>query len=95
MIALIAQTIGIVIAAAGGLAGIAALAKIGPERRKITAEAFRVGVDSTQVLNNTAVSLLDPYLEQITFLRHELASAREEIMSLRAEIRTLQAGLPT
>lgn len=95
MITLIVQTLGAVLAAIGGIAGITALLKIGPERKKITAEAFRAGVDSTQVLSNTAVSLLDPYLEQITFLRSELASARDEIVSLRAEIRTLQAGLTT
>lgn len=95
MITAAAQVLGVLIAAVGGVAGLAALAKIGPERRKITAEAFRAGVDSTQVLSSTAVSLLDPYLEQIKFLRSELASARDEITSLRAEIRTLQAGLTT
>jgi hypothetical protein len=93
VITTIVQFSGYALAAAGGLAGLAALFKIGPERKKITADAFRAGVDSTQVLSNTAVSLLDPYLEQIKFLRTELASAREEITSLRTEIRTLQADL--
>lgn len=95
MITTIVQFSGYALAAAGGLAGLAALLKIGPERKRITADAFRAGVDSTQVLSSTAVSLLDPYLEQIKFLRSELASARDEIVSLRSEIRTLQAGLAT
>lgn len=95
MITAIAQAVGALLAAIGGIAGITALLKIGPERKKITAEAFRAGVDSTQVLSNTAVSLLDPYTEQIKFLRSELASAREEIVSLRAEIKMLRAGLAT
>lgn len=95
MITVVAQAVGALLAAIGGVAGITALLKIGPERKKITAEAFRAGVDSTQVLSNTAVALLEPYAEQIKFLRSELAGAREEITSLRAEIRTLRAGLAT
>ena len=89
------QYVGILLAAVGGAAGITALAKVGPERKKITAEAFRAGVDSAQVLSNTAVSLLDPYLEQIRYLRGELADARSEIESLRMEIVHLRAGLAT
>lgn len=95
MIAELTSAVGAVFAVVGGTAGIRALTTIGPERRKITADAFRAGVDSTQVLSNTAVSLLDPYVEQIKFLRSELASAREEILALRGEIKTLRAGLVT
>lgn len=95
MITEITSAVGAAFAILGGTAGIRALVTIGPERRKITADAFRAGVDSTQVLSNTAVALLEPYAEQIKFLRAELASAREEIVSLRAEIRTLRTGLAT
>lgn len=91
----IAQVIGALLALVGGAAGIVAFAKIGPERRKITAEAYRAGVDSAQVLANTSVSLLDPYLDQIKFLRSELADARSEIASMRLEIADLRSGLAT
>lgn len=109
MITAVAQTIGAFLAAVGGVAGVTALFKIGPERRKITADAFRAGVDSTDVLSKTAVSLLDPAMEQIKYLRAELLAAREEIVSLRTklttaendigalrhELKTLRAGLAT
>jgi hypothetical protein len=91
----IIQVVGAALAVVGGAAGIAAFAKIGPERRKITAEAYRAGVDSAQVLANTSVSLLNPYLDQIKFLRSELADARAEIASMRVEIADLRAGFAT
>lgn len=102
MIPEILQIGAILVAGLGGIAGLAAWAKVGPERKKILAEAFRAGVDSTEVLNRAAIALLDPYLEQIKFLRQEnvelrteMADARSEIASLRTEIRSLRAGLAT
>lgn len=80
------QIVGAAVAAVGGVAGLTAFTKIGPERRKITAQAYRAGVDSAQVLASTSVSLLDPYLDQIKFLRAELAAAHDEIISLRTEL---------
>lgn len=78
--------VGWVIAALGGLAAVAALFKVGSERRKITADALRAGADATQVLTSTAMSLLQPSQDQIAFLRSELAAARVEIIALRSEI---------
>jgi hypothetical protein len=43
------------------------------------------------VLATTSVSLLDPYLDQIKFLRTELAGARREITSLRTQLTTVEA----
>ncbi|MGH3692581.1 MAG: hypothetical protein ACRDRX_01005 [Pseudonocardiaceae bacterium] len=55
---------------------------MGPERRKITAEAFRAGADSAEVLSRSAASLNLPYMDQIRFLSKEAAAARVEIKSL-------------
>lgn len=78
---------GWIVAGLGGLASAVALFKIGPERRKITADVQRAGVDATKVLSDTAVLLLQPSLDQITFLRAELATARTE----NAQVRTQNA----
>lgn len=78
--------VGWVIAALGGLAAVAALLKVGPERRKIAADARRAGADATQVLASTAMSLLKPSQDQIDFLRSELAAAQDEITALRSEL---------
>lgn len=102
MIAQILQIGALVLAALGGAAGIRSWVTVGPERKKILAEAFRAGVDSTEVLNRAAIALLDPYLEQIKLLRAEnielrteMADARAEIASLRIEIAGLRAGMAT
>ncbi len=55
MIGQVAQIAALLLAAIGGLAGFASLFKIGPERRRITADAFRAGVESEQVLSNTRI----------------------------------------
>lgn len=93
MIYQVIQYAGWALATLGGTAGIIAAAKVGPERVKIRAEAYRAGVDAAQVLANTAVGLLQPALDQVAFLRVELAGARAEITSLRAEIAELRNGL--
>jgi hypothetical protein len=102
MISQIAQIGALLLGAVGGAAGINSWAKIGPERKKILAESFRAGVDSTEVLNRAAIALLDPYREQIKFLRaenvdlrSEIAGARSEIALLREEIASLRAGIAT
>lgn len=93
MITSIIQIAAGLIAAVGGVAGLAAFAKIGPERKKITAEAYRAGVDSAEVLSKSAISFMAPYEAQIKFLNDQLAAARSEIVSLRTEIAELRAGL--
>lgn len=81
------------VALLGGAAGITSFAKVGPERRKILAEAFRAGVDSTEVLNRAAIALLDPYLDQIKHLRTEIDDLRLELADARAEIVSLRARI--
>lgn len=93
MFTTIAQVVGALLAAVGGVAGIAAFTKIGPERRKINAEVFRAGVDSAQVLSSSALTLLKPALDQIEFLRKELAIAQAQVESLEAKISELQLVL--
>jgi hypothetical protein len=102
MISQIEQIGALLLAALGGAAGIHNWAKIGPERKKILAESVRAGVDSTEVLNRAAIALLDPYREQIEFLRaenvdlrSEITSARSEIASLREEIASFRARIVT
>lgn len=74
----------------GGLAGLAALVTGFATRRKIAAEATKTNVDAVAVLNETAVGLLDPFKEQVSFLRAELASTRSELASARSELQTLR-----
>jgi hypothetical protein len=93
VITTIAQVVGVLVAGVGGVAGSVALFKIGPERRKITAEAYRAGVDSAAVLSKSAIDFMAPYEAQIKFLNDQLAAARVEITSLRSEVAELRAGL--
>ena len=102
MIGQVAQIAALLLAAVGGLAGIASLFKIGPERRKITAEAWRAGVESERVLNSTRVDWQDALMKQIGFLGEQLDDAQAEIKELRVElaaarveIGTLRTGLVT
>jgi hypothetical protein len=87
------MVVGWIVAALGGAASFAAILKIGPERKDIIARADKTGVDSAQVLATSALSLLQPSLDQIAFLRTELASARDEILALRQEIASLRTGM--
>lgn len=88
------QIAGWVVGSAGLIAAVAALLKVGVEKRKIQAEVTHTGVDAARVLSETAMSLLQPSLEQIAFLRTELASARGEITQLRLEIAKLSGLMP-
>jgi hypothetical protein len=84
---------GWVAAIAGVVAWLATLYKIGPERNKIKAEVERAGVDAAKVLSDTAVSLLQPSIDQVGFLRTELAATRSENAQLREEIGQLREEL--
>jgi hypothetical protein len=102
MISQIGQIGALLLAAVGGVAGISNWIKIGPERKKILAESTRAGVDSTEVLSRAAIALLDPYRQQIEFLRaengdlrSEITGARSEITSLRKQIDGLRTGIAT
>lgn len=92
--------IGWFVAAAGGIASLVAIFKIGPERRKIAADVESAGADAAKKLSESAVALLAPSVEQVGFLRTELAVTRAEntalsnqIAVLRAEIAALRAEL--
>lgn len=98
----VSLVIGWIVAGAGALTSIGALLKVGVERRKLAADVERAGVDSAKVLSETAVSLLQPSLDQITFLRNELVAARAESQAarneseeLRKEISELRAEMST
>lgn len=78
--------VGYIFGAIGTLASLVAFFKVGAERKEIRAKAEKIGVDSTQVLTSTALALLQPSLDQITFLRGELALVRNELAAARSEI---------
>lgn len=86
-----------VLAGAGGLAGFGALFRIGPVRRKITAEAEKSGADAAKVLSDTAIDFmkesLDPTRAQIQFLRTELEAANAELQKLRKQVMEFDAEL--
>jgi chromosome segregation ATPase len=79
-----------ILAAAGGLAGFGALFRIGPMRRKISAEAEKSGADAAKVLSDTAIDFmkesLDPTRAQIAFLKTELQAANDELRKLREQV---------
>jgi peptidoglycan hydrolase CwlO-like protein len=77
------------------VAGIVALFKIGPERRKMTAEAFRAGVDSEHILSNTRIGQQDALMKRIDFLSAQLDDTQAENTSLREEMRALRVRMTT
>lgn len=77
-------------AVAGIGAWLLALYKVGPERKKLIADANRSGIDATKVITETAMSLLQPSLDQVAFLRTELAVSRQENRELREEVTLLR-----
>jgi uncharacterized coiled-coil DUF342 family protein len=86
----VSLVIGWIVAASGVLGTIAGLAKIGVERRKLKADVERVGVDSAKILSETAMSLLQPSIDQINYLRTELVAARSESKAAREESEELR-----
>ncbi len=88
-----ATVVGMLITALGGGAFITAMFKIGPERRKMTADAFRAGVDSATHLSKSTLEVVTPALEQVTFLRAELATTRDENQQMRVENQQLRAEM--
>lgn len=78
------------IALIGGIAGLAALLRVGPERRKITSEADKSGADAVKALSAAAVALLDPTREQVAFLQADLLAAHDELKALRPELQALR-----
>ncbi len=69
-------------AALGGTAGIASFLKIKPQNRKLYADAYRAGLEGSEVLDRRAVSLIDPYVEQVKYLTGELEVSRREAAPL-------------
>lgn len=67
----------------GGLAGLAALAAALMQRRKIQAEAEKVGADAAQVLTQTALGML-------TLAKQESESVRAELAALRHHVGLLE-----
>ena len=76
---------------AGLAAALGVFLKIGPERKKITAEVQQAGVDAAARLSESAVALLQPSMDQVGFLRTELAAARIEGQQMREENAQLRA----
>lgn len=68
--------------AIGGLGGIAAVAYIGVTRRKINAEARKLGVEADDVLSGRALEMYDRAMS-------EARDAKTEAQSCRAELRAL------
>jgi hypothetical protein len=86
---------GLTVAALGGSAGIAQLVRAPGERKRHRAELIRLGIDSAAVISDTAI-------EQVKFLREEIAHHRREaaerdteykrlLDAARAEIASLRA----
>jgi hypothetical protein len=78
------------VALLGTLGGMVALFKVGPDRRKLTAEAAKTGAEASKILTDAAVSMFGPAREQVGFLGAELAESRRENQQLRAEMGELR-----
>lgn len=87
------QALALAVAAIGGAGGIVALLKVKPQNRKLFAEAYRAGLEGSEVLDRRAVSLIDAYVEQVRYLTGELEASRRESRAAREESATLRTEL--
>ncbi len=78
-----AATIIAVVAAVGGLGGIGAFLQVFSQRRKFKAEA-------TDVLTDTALTLVEPLRERVAELEEEARRTRAEVAQARSEARALR-----
>ncbi len=83
----IAEIVGLVIMAIFGSAGFWSWLTSRSQKRKIYSEAYRAGVEGSAVLDKRAVSLLDPYVQQVQYLTGELEQSRAESRAAREESR--------
>lgn len=83
----VAEIIGLVVMAIFGSAGFWAWMTSRSDKRKIYDAAYRAGVDASSVLDKRAVSLLDPYVQQVQYLTGELEASRKESQAAREESR--------
>lgn len=89
-------TAGTLVAALGGIAGLASLLTIRVTRRKLASEGSKNEADAAKVLSDTAVSLLAPARQQVTDLQgqvehlaDQLDGAQREVRKLRLDVRAL------
>lgn len=78
-----------IITALGGVAGLGALLRIGIDKRTARAAAAKEEASAGKVVIDNAVGLLQPFKEQVEFLRQELIAARSESRALRDDVRRL------
>lgn len=71
----------------GGVASLVGLLKVRADKRRILAEAGKVGADASAIVAQTAVSLLGPYAEQVRMLQERLDQANEQIDDLALRLR--------
>ena len=83
----IAEIIGLVIMAAFGSAGFWSWMTSRTEKKKIYDEAYRAGVEGSSVLDKRAISLLDPYVQQVAYLTTQLEASQHESVAARTESR--------
>lgn len=78
-----AATIIAIVAALGGLGGIGAFFQVFSQRRKFKAEA-------TDVLTDTALTLVEPLRQRVAELEEEARRTREEVKQARNDARALR-----
>lgn len=81
------------VAALGGVGGVVAAVLYRHQRRQLAAQTDRARVDAAQVLTNAALTLLDPYRQQIRDLEQDLREAREQAHILSGQLTTALAEL--
>lgn len=89
-----AESIVLYITTAAGLIGtIIGLAKFRSDKRKMEAEADKVGVDAVAVISNSAIALLGPMEKQVTGLEARLAMVTKRADELENKYETASAEL--
>lgn len=89
-LAQVGQLVLAIFVAIGGAAGIVALLKLRPEKRRIQAEAHKIGVDAEVALSTAALGLLEPMQRRIKLLEDRLAEADESACRLNRELTKAQ-----
>lgn len=90
MISNIAMIVSVLFGAGGFAAGLVAVLKVNPERRKIFAEAWRAGAETEQVRVNSDVIRQDALIKQIDYLSALLERSQQDILLSRTENTSLR-----
>ena len=90
---IVSQIISWAVGLTGSAAAIIAFFRIGPERRKLAVDAYKAGIEASEIIAKASSNLLEPYMLEVTELHKERIEWKKEVTSLNEQNSVLQSEL--